>query len=394
MDSDAAINNILKFVESDNFINIIATLTDIIVYYAMLVPQLFSGGFLAVLSHGAAGDTISDALFLVLSLIMMGGDFIMLIINSGNFVINVGGAAINMFDEFAKINFNGGMEGLKKQLDDLFDELDKRSGFKNQIEQIFDTVMNLIDTGGNILSDFISMLVPNDSGVIKGVIGTAINALKMAVVAGRNFPSVFDVLVDLYSQIPENMRNLLESTEELEKFMVNIVDSFIFVLGKVKFIGEPTKTMLVDQKAGGIFDFLGFSGETTNDLPDLPDLPGLPDLPDLPDVSAIGKAIGDAMEPLAPPSFSKINKMLSLPVVTVPSMSELKNQMDNMISQNINVEKILNSIVIPAPYELKKLILDILMMLRSMAPGAAELGNKVVPLTMCAIYFVEYAIKT
>jgi len=385
MDSDAAINNILKFVESDNFINIIATLTDIIVYYAMLVPQLFSGGFLAVLSHGAAGDTISDALFLVLSLIMMGGDFIMLIINSGNFVINVGGAAINMFDEFAKINFNGGMEGLKKQLDDLFDELDKRSGFKNQIEQIFDTVMNLIDTGGNILSDFISMLVPNDSGVIKGVIGTAINALKMAVVAGRNFPSVFDVLVDLYSQIPENMRNLLESTEELEKFMVNIVDSFIFVLGKVKFIGEPTKTMLVDQKAGGIFDFLGFSGETTNDLPDLPDLP---------DVSAIGKAIGDAMEPLAPPSFSKINKMLSLPVVTVPSMSELKNQMDNMISQNINVEKILNSIVIPAPYELKKLILDILMMLRSMAPGAAELGNKVVPLTMCAIYFVEYAIKT
>ena len=86
--------------------------------------------------------------------------------------------------------------------------------------------------------------------------------------------------------------------------------------------------------------------------------------------------------------------MLSLPVVTVPSMSELKNQMDNMISQNINVEKILNSIVIPAPYELKKLILDILMMLRSMAPGAAELGNKVVPLTMCAIYFVEYAIKT
>ena len=394
MDSDAAINNILKFVESDNFINIIATLTDIIVYYAMLVPQLFSGGFLAVLSHGAAGDTISDALFLVLSLIMMGGDFIMLIINSGNFVINVGGAAINMFDEFAKINFNGGMEGLKKQLDDLFDELDKRSGFKNQIEQIFDTVMNLIDTGGNILSDFISMLVPNDSGVIKGVIGTAINALKMAVVAGRNFPSVFDVLVDLYSQIPENMRNLLESTEELEKFMVNIVDSFIFVLGKVKFIGEPTKTMLVDQKAGGIFDFLGFSGETTNDLPDLPGLPGLPDLPDLPDVSAIGKAIGDAMEPLAPPSFSKINKMLSLPVVTVPSMSELKNQMDNMISQNINVEKILNSIVIPAPYELKKLILDILMMLRSMAPGAAELGNKVVPLTMCAIYFVEYAIKT
>uniref|UniRef100_A0A6C0J1I8 Uncharacterized protein n=1 Tax=viral metagenome TaxID=1070528 RepID=A0A6C0J1I8_9ZZZZ len=391
MDSDAAINNILKFVESDNFINIIATLTDIIVYYAMLVPQLFSGGFLAVLSHGAAGDTISDALFLVLSLIMMGGDFIMLIINSGNFVINVGGAAINMFDEFAKINFNGGMEGLKKQLDDLFDELDKRSGFKNQIEQIFDTVMNLIDTGGNILSDFISMLVPNDSGVIKGVIGTAINALKMAVVAGRNFPSVFDVLVDLYSQIPENMRNLLESTEELEKFMVNIVDSFIFVLGKVKFIGEPTKTMLVDQKAGGIFDFLGFSGETTNDLPGLP---GLPDLPDLPDVSAIGKAIGDAMEPLAPPSFSKINKMLSLPVVTVPSMSELKNQMDNMISQNINVEKILNSIVIPAPYELKKLILDILMMLRSMAPGAAELGNKVVPLTMCAIYFVEYAIKT
>jgi len=385
MDSDAAINNILKFVESDNFINIIATLTDIIVYYAMLVPQLFSGGFLAVLSHGAAGDTISDALFLVLSLIMMGGDFIMLIINSGNFVINVGGAAINMFDEFAKINFNGGMEGLKKQLDDLFDELDKRSGFKNQIEQIFDTVMNLIDTGGNILSDFISMLVPNDSGVIKGVIGTAINALKMAVVAGRNFPSVFDVLVDLYSQIPENMRNLLESTEELEKFMVNIVDSFIFVLGKVKFIGEPTKTMLVDQKAGGIFDFLGFSGETTNDLPGLPGLP---------DVSAIGKAIGDAMEPLAPPSFSKINKMLSLPVVTVPSMSELKNQMDNMISQNINVEKILNSIVIPAPYELKKLILDILMMLRSMAPGAAELGNKVVPLTMCAIYFVEYAIKT
>ena len=169
-------DNLLEFLQSDTFQQIIMLTADIIIYYAMLAPQLFSGALLSGVSVGGGADIITDSIFLIISLIMLGGSFIGLIMDTASFVINVGGETINMFDEFAKINFKGGMSGLKKQLKSLFKKLESKTGFKEQMKNIFETILGLIDAGGKLLADLLSMIIPNDGGVVKGSIGSAINA--------------------------------------------------------------------------------------------------------------------------------------------------------------------------------------------------------------------------
>ena len=295
-------DNLLEFLQSDTFQQIIMLTADIIIYYAMLAPQLFSGALLSGVSVGGGADIITDSIFLIISLIMLGGTFIGLIMDTTSFIINVGGETINMFDEFAKINFKGGMTGLKKQLKSLFGKLESKTGFKEQMKNIFETVLGLIDAGGKLLADFLSMIIPNDGGVVKGSIGSAINALKVAVLAGRSFPSVFDILEEVYNMIPKEFTKLLESSKYLEEFLTNIIDSIIFLLGKVKFMGEPAK---VEQVAGfsNYYVVAGFGKNNSRSYSrrqarppatamKMPSVPGvsIPKLPELPRSSRPSRA--------------------------------------------------------------------------------------------------------
>ena len=416
-------DNLLEFLQSDTFQQIIMLSADIIIYYAMLAPQLFSGALLTGVSVGGGSDLISDGIFLVISLIMLGGTFIGLIMDTGSFIINVGGEAINLFDEFTKINFKGGMTGLKKQLKSLFGKLEKKTGFKEQMKNIFETILSLIDAGGKLLADFLSMIIPNDGGVVKGSIGSAINALKVAVLAGRSFPSVFDILEEVYNMIPKEFTKLLESSKYLEEFLTNIVDGIIFLLGKVKFMGEPATK--VEQVAGfsNYFVVAGFGKNTSGvrpsmrqtrkpappvtmsmpnigmpELPGVPELPGLPGLPELPSVDLptmddFKKGL-ENMTNFELPDPGRINKLLSNPIkIEVPSLQQLEAQAKTLISKNLNVEQMLNAVVIPVPYEVKDIVLKLLMMLRSSIPALSELALTTIPLTMTGIYAIEYAIK-
>lgn len=411
-------DNLLEFLQSDTFQQIIMLSADIIIYYAMLAPQLFSGALLSGVSVGGGADLISDSIFLIISLIMLGGTFIGLIMDTGAFIINVGGEAINLFDEFTKINFKGGMTGIKKQLKSLFGKLEKKTGFKEQIKNIFETILSLIDAGGKLLADFLSMIIPNDGGVVKGSIGSAINALKVAVLAGRAFPSVFDILEEVYNMIPKEFTKLLESSKYLEEFLTNIVDGIIFLLGKVKFMGEPEK---VEQVAGfsnffvvaGLGKPTGMSFNTQprkpaepvtmsmpslSSLPELPGVPGLPELPELPSVDLptmddFKKGL-ENMTNFELPDPGRINQLLSNPIkIEVPSLQQLEAQAKTLISKNLNVEQMLNAVVIPVPYEVKDIVLKLLLMLRSSIPALSELALTTIPLTMTGIYAIEYAIK-
>tara|TARA_Y100000389_G_scaffold203042_1_gene250222 strand:- start:586 stop:1815 length:1230 start_codon:yes stop_codon:yes gene_type:complete len=407
-------DNLLEFLQSDTFQQIIMLSADIIIYYAMLAPQLFSGALLTGVSVGGGSDLISDGIFLVISLIMLGGTFIGLIMDTGSFIINVGGEAINLFDEFTKINFKGGMTGLKKQLKSLFGKLEKKTGFKEQMKNIFETILSLIDAGGKLLADFLSMIIPNDGGVVKGSIGSAINALKVAVLAGRSFPSVFDILEEVYNMIPKEFTKLLESSKYLEEFLTNIVDGIIFLLGKVKFMGEPATK--VEQVAGfsNYFVVAGLGKNTSSVKPSMrqtrkpappvtmsmpnigmPGVPGLPDLPsvDLPTMDDFKKGL-ENMTNFELPDPGRINKLLSNPIkIEVPSLQQLEAQTKTLISKNLNVEQMLNAVVIPVPYEVKDIVLKLLMMLRSSIPALSELALTTIPLTMTGIYAIEYAIK-
>ncbi len=386
-------DDLLEFLQSDTFQKIIMTTADIIIYYAMLAPQLFSGTLLTSVSVGGGADTITDGIFLLISLLMMGATFVSLIMDTGAFVISVGGEAINMFDEFSKVNFKGGMTGLKKQLDSLFAKLEKKTGFKEQVQNIFETILGLIDSGGKLLSDFLSMIIPNDGGVVKGVIGSAINALKVAVLAGRSFPSLFNVLVDVYNQIPKQFTKLLESSKYLEEFLTNIVDSFIFMLGKVKFMGEPA----IEQTAGfsGYLAVSGFGRRYDSSMPKRPlrppaavkALPGLPTMDDF--TSGLKNVTGIEL-----PDAARINSILTNPPkIEVPSLQQLEAQAKSIISQNISIEKLLNSVVVPIPYNLKDMILNVLIMIRSSVPALSELALTAIPITMAGVYAIEYAIK-
>jgi hypothetical protein len=407
-------DNLLEFLQSDTFQQIIMLSADIIIYYAMLAPQLFSGALLTGVSVGGGADTISDGIFLIISLIMFGGTFVGLIMDTGAFIINVGGEAINLFDEFTKINFKGGMTGLKKQLKSLFGKLEKKTGFKEQMKNIFETILSLIDAGGKLLADFLSMIIPNDGGVVKGSIGSAINALKVAVLAGRSFPSVFDILEEVYNMIPKEFTKLLESSKYLEEFLTNIVDGIIFLLGKVKFMGEPATK--IEQVAGfsNYFVVAGLGKNTSSNKRSIPQtrnpappvtmsmpdigisgLPGLPDLPsvDLPTMDDFKKGL-ENMTNFELPDPGRINKLLSNPIkIEVPSLQQLEAQAKTLISKNLNVEQMLNAVVIPVPYEVKDIVLKLLMMLRSSIPALSELALTTIPLTMTGIYAIEYAIK-
>lgn len=406
-------DNLLEFLQSDTFQQIIMLTADIIIYYAMLAPQLFSGALLSGVSVGGGADIITDSIFLIISLIMLGGSFIGLIMDTASFVINVGGETINMFDEFAKINFKGGMSGLKKQLKSLFGKLESKTGFKEQMKNIFETVLGLIDAGGKLLADFLSMIIPNDGGVVKGSIGTAINALKVAVLAGRSFPSVFDILEEVYNMIPKEFTKLLESSKYLEEFLTNIIDSIIFLLGKVKFMGEVAK---VEQVAGfsSYYVVTGFAKNNSRsysrrqarppapamkmpsvNIPGLPGLPGLPELPsiDLPTMDEFKKGL-DNITNFELPDPGRINQLLSNPIkIEIPSLQQLEAQAKTLISKNLNIEQMLNAVVIPVPYEVKDIVLKLLLMLRSSIPALSQLALTTVPLTMTAIYAIEYTIK-
>lgn len=386
-------DKLLEFLQSETFQQIVITTADIIIYYAMLAPQLFSGTLLTSFSIGGGADLITDGIFLLISLLLMGVSFIGLIMDTAGFIINVGGETINMFDEFLTVNFKGGMNGLKKQLDSLFAKLEKKTGFKKQIKNIFQTILGLIDIGGRLLSDFLSMVVPNDSGFIKGIVGSAINALKVAVLAGRSFPSVFDILVDVYNQIPKDFNKLLESSKYLEEFLTTIVDGFVFFLGKVKFIGEPN----VEQTAGfsGYLAVTGFGKRYDAHMPKRPlRLPAaVKSLPALPTMDDFTKKLKNVTS-IELPDAARINKILANPLtIEVPSLQQLEAQAKSIISQNINIEKLLNVVVIPIPYNLKDVLLNVLMMIRSSIPALSELAITGLPLTMAGIYAIEYAIK-
>jgi hypothetical protein len=386
-------DNLLEFLQSDTFQQIIMTTADIIIYYAMLAPQLFSGTLLTSVSVGGGADLITDGIFLLVSLLLMGASFVGLIMDTAGFVINVGGETINMFDEFSKVNFKGGMTGLKKQLDSLFAKLEKKTGFKEQIQGIFETILGLIDTGGKLLSDFLSMIIPNDGGVIKGIIGSAINALKVAVLAGRSFPSLFDIIVDVYNQIPKDFTKLLESSKYLEEFLTNIVDGVIFFLGKVKFMGEPN----VEQVAGfsSYFVVSGFGKRYDSRMPSRPLRPpaAVKSLPALPTMEDFTKKLKNVTG-IELPDAARINKILANPLtIEVPSLQQLEAQAKSIISQNISIEKLLNAVFVPIPYNLKDVLLNVLMMIRSSVPALSELALTAIPITMAGIYAIEYAIK-
>ena len=57
-------DKLLEFLQSETFQQIVITTADIIIYYAMLAPQLFSGTLLTSFSIGGGADLITDGIFL------------------------------------------------------------------------------------------------------------------------------------------------------------------------------------------------------------------------------------------------------------------------------------------------------------------------------------------
>ena len=75
----------------------------------------------------------------------------------------------------------------------------------------------------------------------------------------------------------------------------------------------------------------------------------------------------------------------------MPSLQQLEAQAKTLISKNLNIEQMLNAVVIPVPYEVKDIVLKLLLMLRSSIPALSQLALTTVPLTMTGIYAIEYA---
>ena len=127
----------------------------------------------------------------------------------------------------------------------------------------------------------------------------------------------------------------------------------------------------------------------------IPELPGLPELPsiDLPTMDDFKKGL-DNITNFELPDPGRINQLLSNPIkIEMPSLQQLEAQAKTLISKNLNIEQMLNAVVIPVPYEVKDIVLKLLLMLRSSIPALSQLALTTVPLTMTGIYAIEYTIK-
>ena len=142
----------------------------------------------------------------------------------------------------------------------------------------------------------------------------------------------------------------------------------IFTTSKLKFIGQPKQTssssLIVYQNGGsGVFS----------------------------DVSSLTKKLNNTI--YNDFNSSSIKKALKLPSIKPPSLSQIEKEGKLLISKGLSPQQILNNVVIPAPYEVKKTMIHSLLMLRSTTPIVAETTLKIFPLTMAFLYLVEFAIK-
>lgn len=356
---DETFNRLIKFLESENFQIIIGTVAEIIFYYIMLIPQISGGTLLGIASVGANGDIISDALGLIADCIFMGVKFVEIIANTAGFVIQLSGSEVNLIDEFSSLSMDNGMNGLEKDLKVIIKRFDKDGNFKNQVKSIISAIMGFIEAGTTIVSDILSIVAPDDAGLLKGIIGTLINTLKVSMLAARAIPiTVFETIKHIYNSLPSELRELFENPAKLSNFLNDCINTVITVLSKIRFIGEP--------QTGG------FS---------------------MKEIENITKNFHQKMSSNVHEGFARVNNALKIPKIKPPSLEDINIDSTKTLEVSTNIKNELGKIVFPAPFILKTTSLDALFLMKSTIPVATEITYKIFPLTMSLIYLVEYSMK-
>ena len=352
-------NKLITYLQSENFQTIVQTVAEIIFYYIMLIPQITGGALLDVATAGANGDIISDAIALLMDCVISGVKFIEIIANTAGFVIELHGSQVNLIDEFASLNMDNGINGLEKDLKTLFKKFDGDSKFKNQIKSIINAIMGFIEAGATIVSDIISIVAPDDAGILKGIIGTMVNTLKVSLLAARSVPiTIFDMIKQLYNALPSELRELFENPDKFSDFMEDSINAVIIVLSKIRFIGEV--------QTGGF---------------------------NIKQIENITQNIHETVSANITDTVDRIGAALKIKKIKLPSLVELNLDNSKEINPNANIHTELSKIVFPAPFILKTSTLDTLFLLKSSIPAATEITYKIFPLTMALIYLVEYTMK-
>lgn len=352
-------NKLITYLQSENFQTIVQTVAEIIFYYIMLIPQITGGALLDVATAGANGDIISDAIALLMDCVISGVKFIEIIANTAGFVIELHGSQVNLIDEFASLNMDNGINGLEKDLKTLFKKFDGDSKFKNQIKSIINAIMGFIEAGATIVSDIISIVAPDDAGILKGIIGTMVNTLKVSLLAARSVPiTIFDMIKQLYNALPSELRELFENPDKFSDFMEDSINAVIIVLSKIRFIGEV--------QTGGF---------------------------NIKQIENITQNIHETVSANITDTVDRIGAALKIKKIKLPSLVELNLDTSKEINPNANIHTELSKIVFPAPFILKTSTLDTLFLLKSSIPAATEITYKIFPLTMALIYLVEYTMK-
>jgi hypothetical protein len=356
---DETFNKLIKFLESENFQTIVGTVAEIVFYYIMLIPQISGGTLLGVASVGANGDIISDGLGLITDCLFMGVKFVEIIANTAGFVIELSGSKVNLIDEFSSLTMDKGINGLEKDLKMILTRFDKDGNFKNQVKSIINAIMGFIEAGATIVSDIISIVAPDDAGLLKGIIGTLINTLKVSLLAARAIPiTVFETIKHIYNSLPYELRELFENPVKLSNFLNDCINTVINVLSKIQFIGEPQQ--------GGF---------------------------NMKEIENITKKFHQKMSSNIHDGLARVNNALKIPKIKPPSLEEINIDTTKIIKANTNIKNELGKIVFPAPVVLKTTSLDALFLMKSTIPAATEITYKIFPLTMSLIYLVEYSMK-
>lgn len=155
--------------------------------------KITSGLTAAVLSGGAGGDTVVDAI----SVSLTSSQLLTELIKPDNAKLM---AILNL-------DFKDGPLGIERRIDKIYPQL--TSALLEQLDNIFELV-------SKAFADWMSAFIPDDGGI------TGIFIEDMLMAATNN---TYDVLKGVFGMLPENIQELFTTPEKMEQFLRDIIET-------------------------------------------------------------------------------------------------------------------------------------------------------------------------
>ena len=206
------------------------------------VVQAALGAGAVVLTGGMGGDTAVDVVFAV--------DKANDVANAVNAITSAGGVLGVVMQELQNIKSSLGLDGIYRAVQNIVGAVIESNAGQSVVDvlnQIRDSIQELMDSVINAATEWIGTLVPDDAGLA----GTAI---REAVQAAFSFlsDSVYDILGKAMNALPAAAKDIVFTEGGLAAFLTNLIDTL------VNYLNEQQDEWMVTKQAKAVAGSLPF----------------------------------------------------------------------------------------------------------------------------------------